>query len=151
MDRSETIHLGKILPAGRKDFAQLWEENLFGIENNHVYCPSLLFEEKRCPGRPIKIGQKARRSDLTGHHKMYINVHMKMVSFTEFRKNAASYFNSVEKGETIRISRHGKPVAEIIPVAAEERIPAWKRPGLRLNVKGVSLSREIIREREESD
>jgi len=81
---------------------------------------------------------------------MYINVHMKQVSFTEFRKNAASYFDAVEKGETIRVLRHGKSVAEIFPVPAEERIPAWKRPGLRLKVKGLSLSRKIIREREES-
>lgn len=72
---------------------------------------------------------------------------MKIVTFTAFRQNAAAYFDAIEKGETITILRHGKPIAEIIPASDEERVPSWKRPGLRLSVKGASLSREIMRER----
>jgi len=75
---------------------------------------------------------------------------MKMVTFTEFRQNAATYFDAVEQGETIKVLRHGKPVAEIIPASDEERILSWKQPGLRLSVKGASLSREILKERKRS-
>jgi prevent-host-death family protein len=75
---------------------------------------------------------------------------MKMVTFTEFRQNAATYFDAVEQGETIKVLRHGKPVAEIIPASDEERILSWKQPGLRLSVKGAYLSREILKERKQS-
>jgi prevent-host-death family protein len=75
---------------------------------------------------------------------------MKMVTFTEFRQNAATYFDAVEQGETIKVLRHGKPVAEIIPASDEERTLSWKQPGLRLSVKGACLSREILKERKRS-
>jgi prevent-host-death family protein len=75
---------------------------------------------------------------------------MKMVTFTEFRQNAASYFDAVEQGETIKVLRHGKPIAEIVPAPNEERTLSWKQPGLRLSVKGAYLSREILRERKQS-
>lgn len=74
---------------------------------------------------------------------------MKQVSFTEFRRNAASLLDSVEGGETVLVTRHGKPVAEVVPVTALPTTVSWKRPRapLGLAAKGVSLSREIIRER----
>lgn len=74
---------------------------------------------------------------------------MKQVSFTEFRRNAASLLDSVESGETVLVTRHGKPVAEVVPVSAAPAIVSWKRPhpALALSAKGASLSREIIRER----
>jgi prevent-host-death family protein len=75
---------------------------------------------------------------------------MKMVTFTEFRQNAASYFDAVEEGETIRVLRHGKPIAEVVPASDEERTLSWKQPGLRLSLKGASLSKEILRERKQS-
>jgi prevent-host-death family protein len=76
---------------------------------------------------------------------------MKMVTFTEFRQNAATYFDAVEKGETIRILRHGKPVAEVTPAPFEENTISWKQPGLRLSIKGASLSREILQNRKKSE
>ena len=75
---------------------------------------------------------------------------MKMVTFTEFRQNAATYFDAVEQGETIKVLRHGKPVAEIIPASDEGRTVSWKQPGLRLSVRGAYLSREILKERKQS-
>lgn len=75
---------------------------------------------------------------------------MKMVTFTEFRQNAASYFDAVEQGETIKVLRHGKPIAEVVPASNEERTLSWKKPGLRLSVKGAYLSREILKERKQS-
>ena len=85
---------------------------------------------------------------------MYNNVHngelpMKQVTFTEFRQNAASLFESVERGESVVVTRHGKPIAEVMPVSAPPSTVSWKRPNPALDVEqeGASLSREILRER----
>jgi antitoxin (DNA-binding transcriptional repressor) of toxin-antitoxin stability system len=75
---------------------------------------------------------------------------MKVVTFTEFRKNATTYFDVVEKGETVKVLRHGKAVAEVIPVQSEERMVSWRQPGLKMSIKGASLSREILRERKQT-
>jgi len=88
---------------------------------------------------------------------MYNSVHnsesnMKHVTFTEFRRNAAAFFNSVERGETVRILRHGKPIAEIVPLPALRATLSWKRPGPALvpGPRRGSLSKEILRERSNS-
>ena len=75
---------------------------------------------------------------------------MKSLSFTEFRRRASEILTLVEKGETVRVVRHGKTVAKIIPADTEEKIPAWKRPGLRLTRPGSSLSKAILQERRKS-
>ena len=73
---------------------------------------------------------------------------MKTVSFTEFRKNASGLFSEVENGESLLIVRHGKPIAEICPVAPPgNRDQSWRKSGLRLSVKGASLSAAILEER----
>jgi antitoxin (DNA-binding transcriptional repressor) of toxin-antitoxin stability system len=77
---------------------------------------------------------------------------MKTITFTEFRKNASVLFSEVEKGEIVLVLRHGKPVAEVLPYNRDEsNEPSWKRPGLRLAIRGVSLSHAILAERSESD
>ncbi|MEW6355104.1 MAG: type II toxin-antitoxin system Phd/YefM family antitoxin [Planctomycetota bacterium] len=76
---------------------------------------------------------------------------MKAVTFSQFRQNASSLITDVEKGEIVRILRHGKPVAEVIPVAEESSDTlSWKRHGLRLSVKGRGLSSAIRDERRRS-
>jgi len=76
---------------------------------------------------------------------------MKTLTFTEFRKNASSLLNDVEKGETLRILRHGKPVAEMSPLPHElTEMPSWKKSGLKLSAKGISLSKAILEERSSS-
>ena len=76
---------------------------------------------------------------------------MKSVTFTEFRKHASTLIDDVEKGEIVRILRHGRPVAEISPVSGgSSETPSWKRPGLKLATKGISLSRAILQERSSS-
>jgi prevent-host-death family protein len=73
--------------------------------------------------------------------------HMKTVTFSEFRKNASGILDLVEKGESIRILRHGKAIAKLLPGELSESKPAWKRRGLRLVVAGASLSRAVLGER----
>jgi len=74
---------------------------------------------------------------------------MSTVSLTQLRSEAASMFGRVQRGETLVVLRHGRPIAEISPVAAST--PSWKKPALRLVAKGAALSRAILQEREDED
>ena len=71
---------------------------------------------------------------------------MTQTTFTEFRKHAKAYFDSVEKGETVQVIRHGKVIAEIIPPQDLDK-KLRKRRGLRLLVPGVSITKIILDER----
>ena len=52
---------------------------------------------------------------------------MTQTTFTDFRKHAKAYFDSVEKGETVRVIRHGKVIAEIVPPSKAGKA-RWKKP-----------------------
>jgi prevent-host-death family protein len=78
---------------------------------------------------------------------------MQTMSLSEFRANASEMLDLVEKGETVRILRHGKPVAELVPVRDGQAEPpaAWKRPFEPLRIArpdGKTGSQLIIEERE---
>ncbi len=45
---------------------------------------------------------------------------MHTIALSEFRAHASAMLDLVEQGETVRILRHGKPVAELVPLKAEE-------------------------------
>ncbi len=75
---------------------------------------------------------------------------MTRTTFTELRKHAKTYFDSVEKGNTIQVLRHGRIIAEIVPPHEDAQDKAWKKPGLKLVVPGVSLTKAILAERRES-
>lgn len=74
---------------------------------------------------------------------------MRTVSFTEFRKRASELLGQVERGETLLVLRHGKPIAEISPASSSDQAAArsWQRPGLRLATRGADLSTAILQER----
>ena len=72
---------------------------------------------------------------------------MRQATFTEVRNHAREYFDIVESGETVRVLRNGKPIADIVPIVAD--LPSWKRRKAQpLVIDGVSLSRMILEERE---
>ena len=73
---------------------------------------------------------------------------MRDATFTELRNHAKAYFDAVEGGDTVRVFRNGKPIAEIVPVRSGVR--SWKGPATPLTVKGLSLGREILSDRNES-
>lgn len=79
---------------------------------------------------------------------------MHTIPLSEFRAHASAMIDLVEQGETVRILRHGKPVAELVPLKAEEdvaKVPSWKRPiePLRyLKPPAKSGAQMIIEERE---
>ena len=75
------------------------------------------------------------------------------VPLSEFRANASAMIDLVEKGETVRILRHGKPVAELVPMQPQEpqKVPRWKQPFEPVVLSsGVSLSQAVLDERNES-
>lgn len=73
---------------------------------------------------------------------------MTTVTMTEFRNHASGMLDRVERGETIVVLRHGKPIAEIVPISAPAGPgTSWKAPGLRLTSKGAGLSSAILAER----
>ena len=55
------------------------------------------------------------------------------------------YFDIVEPGESVRVLRNGKPIANIVPVVAD--LHSWKRHKAQPLLDGVSVSRMIIEER----
>ena len=72
---------------------------------------------------------------------------MKQATFTEVRNHAKQYFDIVAAGESVRVLRNGKPIADIIPVVAD--LPSWKRRKAQpLVVDSISVSRMISEERE---
>lgn len=72
---------------------------------------------------------------------------MKQATFSELRNHAKHYFDIVESGESVRILRNGKPIADIVPLPND--LPSWKRRVTRpLVIDGCSLSRLILEERE---
>lgn len=72
---------------------------------------------------------------------------MKQVTFTEVRNHAKQYFDIVASGESVRVLRNGKPIADIVPVAAD--LTSWKRRKAQpVVLDGVSLSRMIFEEHE---
>jgi antitoxin (DNA-binding transcriptional repressor) of toxin-antitoxin stability system len=60
-------------------------------------------------------------------------------------KHAKDYFDAVEGGNTVRVFRNGKPIAEIVPIRSG--VASWKRQGMPLTVSGLLLSREILGDR----
>ena len=75
------------------------------------------------------------------------------VPLSEFRANTSAMIDLVEKGETVRILRHGKPVAELVPMQpqAAQKVPRWKVPIEPLNIilpDGKTGAQLIIEERE---
>ncbi|KAA3618733.1 MAG: type II toxin-antitoxin system Phd/YefM family antitoxin [Calditrichaeota bacterium] len=77
---------------------------------------------------------------------------MRTIQFTDFRKNASYIFSQVENGEMVEVKRHGKTIAHIVPpIGQKENFPAWKRPGLRLAIKGDGLARAILNERNQKE
>jgi len=75
---------------------------------------------------------------------------MTTITFTEFRQNAKAYFDAVEGGDTVRVMRHGKIIARVVPPLGLERKPSWKEPALKLLIPGASLSQAVMDQRKES-
>ena len=73
---------------------------------------------------------------------------MREVAATKARIHLAQLLSSVERGETIAITRHGRPTAHLVPAEAQER--AARRAAVerfeaqRAKWKGAGMSIEEI-------
>ena len=74
---------------------------------------------------------------------------MQEANVVELRKRIKHYLDAVESGEVVRVYRNGKPIAEILPMT--KRQASWKQEVPRLSIPGLSLSREVLKDRAESD
>lgn len=72
---------------------------------------------------------------------------MTTVTLTEFRSHASGMLSRVERGETLVVIRHGRPIAEVSPISSAAGDPSWKSPALRLVTKGAGLASAILAER----
>lgn len=71
---------------------------------------------------------------------------MQELPLSEFRANAATVLDRVQQGQTVRILRHGKPVADLVPVRESEadRLPNWKQAFAPVQLPaGASLSQAV--------
>ena len=78
---------------------------------------------------------------------------MQELPLSEFRANAASVLDQVQQGETVRILRHGKPVADLVPVreTQADRLPNWKQAFAPVQLPlGMSLSQAALAQRDDS-
>ena len=80
---------------------------------------------------------------------------MHVLALSEFRAQTAAMLDLVEQGETVRILRHGKPVADLVPIKpdAVHAVPRWKQPVEPLPFEwppSKSGAQHIIEEREQA-
>ena len=67
-------------------------------------------------------------------------------TFTEFRNQAKHFFDLVQAGETVRVSRNGHPIADIGPIPGN--VPSWKkRAATPMRVAGADIARLILQDR----
>lgn len=72
---------------------------------------------------------------------------MRLATLSEVRSHAKAWFDIVESGESVRVLRNGKPIADIVPVAAS--LPSWKRRKAEpLELEGAIASQMIVEDRD---
>ena len=73
---------------------------------------------------------------------------MREVQATEAKTHLAQLLSEVEHGETIAITRYGKPIAHLVPAEAQERsarrIAVERFEAWRATWKGINMSLEEI-------
>ncbi len=78
---------------------------------------------------------------------------MHTLPLSEFRANVSAMLDLVEQGQTVRILRHGKAVAELVPVrpADPALMPAWKQaiaPASAVRADGKTAAQLLLEDRE---
>ena len=73
---------------------------------------------------------------------------MREVQATAAKTYLARLLSDVEHGETIAITRHGKPIAHLVPAEAQERetrkVAVERFEAWRAAWKGIDMSLEVI-------
>jgi prevent-host-death family protein len=69
------------------------------------------------------------------------------ITVDDLARDMAKYLGEVQRGGTIEIQKDGEPLAIVSPAAKRGR--EFVRRITPLNVEGISLTKEILAEREE--
>lgn len=64
----------------------------------------------------------------------------KRISLREANQHISRYVADVERGDRVIITRRGRPVAQLIPVTADERLDAGQRAALARTVERMKAS-----------
>jgi prevent-host-death family protein len=75
---------------------------------------------------------------------------LKQLSVREARAQFCALIDAVSHGETVVITRHGRKIAGLFPFQdAKKKLPAMKKFRESISIKGDSLSRTVIKQRNE--
>ncbi len=70
------------------------------------------------------------------------------ICMREFTHNIGKYMERVNNGEKFVITKRNRPVADIIPHNKEKVSPGWSLEMPKLKIKGLSMSKELIKQRQ---
>jgi prevent-host-death family protein len=82
-----------------------------------------------------------------------------VVSAADANREFSKLLRQVRQGKSITITSHGRPVAKLVPVGAEERVRATARTALfehlrrqkRGRIRTITWKRDDLYERDEGD
>ena len=74
---------------------------------------------------------------------------MVKISVREFTHHISDYMERVHKGERFVIIKYNKPIADIVPHQRKAAKQNWSMEKPKLKIKGLSLSKELVKFREE--
>ncbi len=98
--------------------------------------------------RHLSPGQRSRAAKM---YKIFNLYKMQVLPLSALRADISSMIDRVQQGETVRILRHGKPVADLVPVqeTPSARQPSWKQPFEPVALPPqASLVQAVLHERE---
>jgi prevent-host-death family protein len=74
---------------------------------------------------------------------------MRTAGIREARQNLTSLLDDVRKGRRVVISDRGRPVAMLVPVAAQQGFPDLKRVRRRVRAARANLSDAVLADRDD--
>lgn len=76
---------------------------------------------------------------------------MKKIPVNEIREHLSKYLSEAERGEQIIITKHSRPVAQLLPVTQEKsELPDLQEFRNSIKIKGKPMSEVVTDERNES-
>jgi len=71
------------------------------------------------------------------------------ITYSQARRLFSDLLERAAQGERITITRHGKPVAELGPIAARPRLDLARLKAIRAKVKGTKTENGVLLAREQ--
>jgi hypothetical protein len=74
---------------------------------------------------------------------------MKRMTITDFRKHVLKTFSKIDEGETFVVTRKDRPsILMSLYTVGSGKEKSWKKPGLRLSLEKIDLSKSILTDTE---